>query len=1000
MHQRLSRPKKRKAFPGPGRLVSLLVFLLGAWFSVYPLLAREGAHSALIVSLDSNWPPFSFLDSRGTPQGVLVDLWKALEGPLGQPVEFHFGSWPESLAWVLEGSAHAQGGLLRSPGRETFFEFSSPLLPLKGYLFVAAGAMPLTVHDLEGRLVGVTRGSYEEYYMERSYPRVVLRRFDNNDCMVQAALQGELVAFVSDLPVAQYLLDRYNAVTAFYPVQGLYSRSLRAGVRRGEPELRARIDAALAALGEEELRRLTQRWLRSETREVLPRWFWPVLGASGLAFLLGALALYNAVLRRQRRQLLQEVQRRTESVRESEELFRTLSDHAAAGIFILRGARLVVVNPAMVRIFGYSRDDLLSMNALDLVHPDQREQVNHRVRSRHDRKLVAFRYEIKGRTRSGETVWVELTAGKTLYRGDVCSIGTLFDITARKRAEERIQEDEYRLRSILENLPGFVYQLLRNPDGSIEYPFASDGLRSFGVTPEELQRDPQVLRRMIHRDDYQRLLRESERAARTMGQFQCQYRLILPDGRERWVEAQDSPRQMPDGSVLWTGLAVDITRRKRLEQLLQESEEKFRTIVENANDIIYSVTAKGIFTYVSPNLAELLGHDAEDVLGRSLTEFFHPQDFERFWDFLDRVFHTRQKQSGVEYRVRHRDGSWRWHTSNASPCFDGAGRVVELHGIARDITDAREAQRAREEAVALLHRVSQNVPGVIFKLRQEPEGGRSFPYVSWRVENVFGFSPEELRCDAGLFFRAVHPEDLPLVEEGLRASFDRGTPWLQEFRIRTASGSYRWHQGQASCEKDTDGGAGWYGYIGDVQERREAQERISHLALHDALTGLANRILFSDRVDTALAVARREGESLALLFLDMDSFKPVNDTLGHAVGDALLQEVARRIERTLRESDTAARIGGDEFLLLVRNVDRRGAFRVAEKVRQALQEPCTIGEHLVTVSSSIGIALFPDHGDSLTELSASADRAMYRSKEEGRDTVTLYDPDLDSAKAD
>ncbi|WP_159438706.1 PAS domain S-box protein [Alkalispirochaeta americana] len=968
-------------------------------FPFYALPAREGAHRALIVSLDSNWPPFSFLDSQGNPRGVLVDIWRTLEEPLGRPVEFHFGSWPESLSWVLEGSAHVQGGLLRSPGRETFFEFSSPLLPLKGYLFVAAEAMPLTMQDLAGRLVGVTRGSFEEYYMERSYSQVPLRRFDNNDYMVQAALRGELVAFVADFPVANYLLDRYNAVTAFYPVHGLYSRSLRAGVRRGEPELRARIDAALAALGEEELRRLTQRWLRSETREVLPRWFWPFVGAGGLAVLLGSLALYNAVLRRQRRHLLQEVQRRTGAVRESEELFRTLSDHAAAGIFILRGSKLVVVNPAMVRIFGYSREDMLSMEALELVHPDQRELLRNRVRSRHDQKLVAFRYEVKGRTRSGETVWVELTAGKASYQGKTASIGTIFDITARKRAEERIQEDEYRLRSILENLPGFVYQLLRNPDGSIEYPFASDGLRSFGVTPEELQADPQALRRMIPRDDYRKLLRESERAARTMGQFQCQYRLILPDGTVRWVEAQDSPRQMADGRVLWTGLAVDITRRKRLEQLLQESEEKFRTIVENANDIIYSVTAKGIFTYVSPNWVELLGHDAADVLGRSLTDFVHPQDFERFWEFLDRVFHTRQKQSGVEYRIRHSDGSWRWHTSNASPYFDAAGRVAELHGIARDITEAKEAQEAREEAVALLHRVSQNVPGVIFKLRQEPDGRRSAPYVSWRVKDIFGAAPEDLQQDAGRFFDAVHPEDRSLVEEGLQAALEQGVPWLQEFRIRTASGSYRWHQGQASCERSADGGAGWYGYIGDVQERRDAQERFSYLALHDALTGLANRILFSDRVETALAAARREGESLALLFLDMDSFKPVNDTLGHAVGDALLQEVARRIENTLRESDTAARIGGDEFLLLLRRVDRRGALRVAEKVRQAVQEPCTIGDHVVSVTSSIGIALFPDHGESLTELSASADKAMYRSKREGRDTAALYDPALDSSEA-
>ncbi len=172
---------------------------------------------------------------------------------------------------------------------------------------------------------------------------------------------------------------------------------------------------------------------------------------------------------------------------------------------------------------------------------------------------------------------------------------------------------------------------------------------------------------------------------------------------------------------------------------------------------------------------------------------------------------------------------------------------------------------------------------------------------------------------------------------------------------------------------------------------RRHQEELEHLARHDTLTGLPNRALFAERMEHALATARRDQGRLALMFIDIDHFKPINDNLGHAVGDALLKELAGRIRGALRESDTAARIGGDEFMVLLHHVNQAAdAVIVAEKIRLAIHAFCVIGRHTVSVSASIGIAVFPEDGTDMLMLSKHADEAMYHAKEQGRDAVVCY----------
>ncbi|MDY0162430.1 sensor domain-containing diguanylate cyclase [Desulfobotulus sp.] len=266
--------------------------------------------------------------------------------------------------------------------------------------------------------------------------------------------------------------------------------------------------------------------------------------------------------------------------------------------------------------------------------------------------------------------------------------------------------------------------------------------------------------------------------------------------------------------------------------------------------------------------------------------------------------------------------------------------------------------------------------------------GRRFVLVNPAMSHILGYSEEELLREDFIHF--IHPDYRKMaLENALARQSGEPAPPRYELMIRTKAGEARWVEltaGQAVY----GGRPSSTGTLFDITERKLLEERMTHMALHDTLTGLPNRILFEDRVEMAMAAASRRRGRLCLMFLDLDHFKPINDTLGHGVGDRLLQEVAARLWTLLRDSDTAARIGGDEFVILLPEIEKpEDASRVGEKIREGLRLPFEIEGHRLLITASIGIAIYPDHGTNLTELSKKADKTMYHAKESGRDCVRV-----------
>lgn len=315
----------------------------------------------------------------------------------------------------------------------------------------------------------------------------------------------------------------------------------------------------------------------------------------------------------------------------------------------------------------------------------------------------------------------------------------------------------------------------------------------------------------------------------------------------------------------------------------------------------------------------------------------------------------------------------------------------KLHHSLAELNAAQHALAKSEKHYRLL---VENMRDVVWIL--DPNTLR-FRYVSPSIERLRGYSAEEVMREP--LDAALTPEYATKMKRQIQLNMaeflsgnDPDKVYVEDIWQPHKDGSSVWTEAIARFYRNEETGqVEIHGVTRDISERKAAQEKIHHMAMHDLLTGLPNRMLLNDRLQQALVAARRDEGRVALMFLDLDKFKQINDTLGHDVGDQLLQQAAARMQECVRESDTVARIGGDEFIVLLRAVvDAHDAMVVAEKIRAALNRPFELMPHKLAISCSIGIALYPEHGNDGVELSKHADIAMYQAKEHGRDNVRLF----------
>jgi diguanylate cyclase (GGDEF)-like protein/PAS domain S-box-containing protein len=408
-----------------------------------------------------------------------------------------------------------------------------------------------------------------------------------------------------------------------------------------------------------------------------------------------------------------------------------------------------------------------------------------------------------------------------------------------------------------------------------------------------------------------------------------------------------------------------------------------RSVVENSSENVTIVDLDGTLRYASPAFGRMLGYAPQEVVGKmNVLDYVHPDDLPHVLEETEKAL----SEGGVatnrtEYRFRHKDGSWRWVESAGTYLLDDPhvkGVVVQT----RDITERKRTEEALREAE---ERFRRSFDDAAIGMALVGTDGR-FLRTNRSLCDMLGYREVEL---LGKTFQDItHPDDLDAdLDQRRRTLLGEVRTYQMEKRYFHKEGQVVWVLLSVSLVHDEEGEPLYFvSQVQDISERKVLEERLQHMAFHDSLTDLPNRQLFMDRLGQALRRTRRRHKRIAVLFMDLDGFKVVNDSLGHEVGDLLLTVVAQRLRRCLRPEDTLARFGGDEFVVLIEALDDPAqAVQVAERITEELRRPFIMEGRDLYVLASIGISLGDARTHDPDDLLREADTAMYRAKDEGGD---------------
>src|SRR5450755_4202357 len=439
-----------------------------------------------------------------------------------------------------------------------------------------------------------------------------------------------------------------------------------------------------------------------------------------------------------------------------------------------------------------------------------------------------------------------------------------------------------------------------------------------------------------------------------------------------------------------SGIARDVTARRRAQAAMAESERRYRSLFENMLEgfayceMLFDDRGRPIdFVYLDVNRAfgKLTG--LANVVGKRFTEVIpggNPELFERY----GRVVLTGEPES-FEIEIK---ALGMWFSISAH----GAGKGCFVATF-DNITERKRIEQALRQAEEKYRTIFQ---GAVVGMFRSTPGGRYID-VNPAMAHMLGYdSPQDLVASITDISQQVYV-DPESREELTRLLREQGMVKNFECAVHRKDGSKMWFSANVRAVSEDGVLVGYEGTNEDITARKVAEERIQFLAYYDALTGLPNRTLLQDRLGKALAGARRQKCKIALLFLDLDSFKIINDSLGHSVGDLLLQEVAERLKKWGREQDTVARLGGDEFLITLTQVkDLADVAVAAERLMDAMTAEFVVQGHSLNVSCSIGVSIFPEHGTDCETLIKNADAAMYGAKDSGRNNFRFFAEDMNA----
>lgn len=664
----------------------------------------------------------------------------------------------------------------------------------------------------------------------------------------------------------------------------------------------------------------------------------------------------------------------------SEETYRTLIDTSPDAVSMTdMDGILTFVSPQTLILHGAeSPDEMIGKSAFDFIAPDEREEADTNLSAALEmgvvRNLEYTLLRVDGSSFAGE---MNAATIRGADGGPNAFIATSRDITERKRLEQIYRG------LVNQALMGFV---VGQNDRIVFANSAFLAMSGYSVD-ELLQMSPKHVQAMVHPEDRVKVWRDFQKQlAGEDVEPRCAFRGIRKDGTEGWFEMIASLTEY-DGRLAIQAAVLDITDRVLAQEVIEESEKKLRDIYTNVTDILYYHDLEGNFIEANLFYKEEMGYTEEEIRQLGVKGLIPERYRHEYDEYIKDLLKTGRGQGLM--RVVDKQGKEHILEYRNTLVRDETG-PIGVRGSARDITDRLMIERDLRESEERYRTLVENVRVGVY--RSTGRGNGRFLHTNPAMVEIFGFDSVEDLMKARVVDMYLDPHERKVFLDELMA---RGNVQDREIHLKRKDGTTFWGSVNATATFSSQGEIEWIdGVIEDITERKKAEERLLHDAFFDGLTGLPNRALLIDRLDRVIARSkRREDYHCAVLFMDLDRFKVVNDSLGHAVGDKLLISVAGRLQECLRSVDTVARLGGDEFVVLLEDLKELSqATAIADRIREELIRPHNLDGQQVFTSGSIGIVMTVQGYNIPADVLRDADIAMYGAKLTGKDRYQIFDP--------
>lgn len=970
------------------RLTAVLLLSLITWTATAGALTLTDEerrwlkdHPDLRLGVDASWPPFEFRDDNGRYQGLAADYVDIIREKLAvtlTPIEPV--SWTEVLEQVVQGKIDLLPGIMSTPERQNYLSFTRPYLDFPIVILAhKGGPRPHKLEDLYGLKIAVVENYAPHELLRNHHPDLNLVALPNVSSALQALATDEVDAVVGDLASSVWSLRQLKLDGLYVSGETPYRYQLAMAVPRENKILVGILDKVLADMTPMEVSEIQEKWV-GNVRDY--RQLWSDLLLYGLPGLLLLIAILAVVIRINRR-LSSEIARRVDleqELRSSEYHYRGLVESLSAIAWEARVSDFTYsyVSPHAEELLGYPLAHWLIPGFWrNIIHPADLI----RAQTYCDHEVLAGRdhcIDYRVITADGRCLWVRDIVSLIKHGHEPLMRGLMIDISEAKHTEEALRLSEQKFGSVFRQCPDILV-IARLLDGCLlevnkafEEQIGLSAAEVVGKSATDLDIwgiqgvGPSLLQRL---------------QAGSIRNLEMPFQRSNGEVFTGLISAEPFDLDTTPALVV---VVRDISQLKETQQQLQTSEEKFAKAFHASPDgLLLSRQSDGLLIEVNDGFSRITGFNSALSVDRSTLDlgiWVNLNERKQMLELLQRDGFVKD----FSCHIRRNDGQIRLCEVSSRPL--PIGNEDCMLTIARDITERHFMQEKLQQAATVFESTAEGV--LITDTQQHISAvNRAFTEITGYSETeALGHTPRLLASGLhdSAFYAAMWHQ---LTAEG---------HWQGEISNRRKNGelypSWLTISAVRNQEQQT---THFVAVFADISSLKHAQARLDYQAHHDPLTGLPNRTLFESRLLSALNSQQENGGQGAVLFLDLDRFKHINDSLGHPVGDLLLKGIAVRLREQLRDIDTVARLGGDEFIILLPGLQQPSdAEHIAQKLLNCFGAPFQAGEHEFFISASIGTSLYPQDGCDVATLVKNADAAMYRSKAKGRNRVESYTRDL------